>query len=1065
MCRPAPARGTAVTSRSKLLPAALAALLLSACGSDNPTATAVGPGPDPGGTPTTGRTFVIQPGPNATEDMKEAMIQAAPKDVIQFGCGFFELSSTLQLINTESITIRGCGKDKTILSFKNSSGVEGILAVNVGNLLIEDLTVLDTGGNGIELRSVNHGTLKRVRAIWSSGGGRHSTTPITADNYDDNDYRLLHVPCTDPPTLNPKAPENGAGDTTSPDYTVSDKSGRYGIYPVSSDGILIEESESVGASDAGIYVGQTNNAIIRKSRAAYNVFGFEIENVRGGEYDSNLAECNTGGFLIYDLNDLRQYGDRSRMHHNVSRNNNTYNFTENGFVSDVPPGSGMITLSYDRIDIYDNEFRDNNTAGIIHTSYEIFPPGDRPSDRRIDWYSEGVHIFRNKFFNNGNGLPLATTRDLYGRDVTQMTPEDLLKDADGDGFADGPPEPNPKYARLLPVLVGLKVQAACLDPRNAAICAAAGAGGFAAAVETQDPTYLRAQTGFRGAHIIWDGLIDELDEDCPYPVDAQNKPVAKDGRDKPILSNDHPNPSCHYNAYKFKLTEPSKPRKTPDWFMSCIDADNEFSTDSIAFANFNGTQGLNGVLIKDPTNPDDWPAILEMTVAEAPEFPASFDLAPHDCPTAYGRNLDLLPPVEIPRFVPSGNFDAMPSQETVARLCGAAVAEGDANFGAAPVNCPTLDQYHLFENPEDPTSAPNGDGIPFSLNTKLFSDYAVKYRVAYLPPGATATWKDSSAGITANFTFPTGTIIAKTFSFRNGAVETPIETRLLIRRVNAAGRARWDGLPYIWQTVNGKRVARLKMTGGTAAVDWDFADVDSGAHHVGNTDKYLIPNVNQCQSCHSDTRKEPGASPIGLKVRNLNGPYRPESAAQTGQGDHEVSGVNQLQYWCQTGRLIDCPADLGVDDQTQIATKVERVPIYNKPGDSGLADPKRDTEARARAWLEVNCHHCHTEKAFAASTGLYLDVLRPVNTSYGICKTPTATGQDGSDGRPVDIFPGDAARSILEFRIGPTATKPASLMPPLGRSVVDAAGHALIAEWINDVVDGTYEDAGCESAQ
>ncbi|WP_337219612.1 hypothetical protein, partial [Vibrio parahaemolyticus] len=78
------------------------------------------------------------------------------------------------------------------------------------------------------------------------------------------------------------------------DYTVSTASGRYGIYPVESRNILVEETESIGASDAGIYVGQTNIAKIRKSRAAFNVFGFEIENVQDGEYSENLAECNSG---------------------------------------------------------------------------------------------------------------------------------------------------------------------------------------------------------------------------------------------------------------------------------------------------------------------------------------------------------------------------------------------------------------------------------------------------------------------------------------------------------------------------------------------------------------------------------------------------------------------------------------------------------------------------------------------------------------------------------------------------------------------------------------------------
>src|SRR3546814_4323892 len=106
-----------------------------------------------------------------------------------------------------------------------------------------------------------------------------------------------------------------------------------------SENILIDDAISIGASDAGIYVGQTNTAIIRNSLSRYNVFGFEIENVRGGEYDGNLAECNTGGFLIYDLDNLRQYGERSVMKNNISRKNNTYNFTAGGFVGNVPAGS------------------------------------------------------------------------------------------------------------------------------------------------------------------------------------------------------------------------------------------------------------------------------------------------------------------------------------------------------------------------------------------------------------------------------------------------------------------------------------------------------------------------------------------------------------------------------------------------------------------------------------------------------------------------------------------------------------------------------------------------------
>jgi uncharacterized repeat protein (TIGR03806 family) len=1010
----------AVPSRAAIV-AALCLPLLAACGGGSSSG---GNPPVPEGGE--GRVFRIQPGADATTEMIGAMIQALPGDVIEFGCGYFELDSALQLTNTEDVTIRGCGRDATVLSFKTSNTPEGILAVNVHGLWIEDLTVLDTGGNGIELRGVDHARIQRVRALWSSGGGRESPNPITAANAFANDAALLKVACTDPPTLNPDAPENQLPglDTTSPDYTVSAKSGRYGIYPVASENILVDEVESVGASDAGIYVGQTNNAIIRNSRAAYNVFGFEIENVQGGEYANNIAECNTGGFLIYDLDGLRQYGDRSRMYGNISRNNNTYNFTSGGIVGSVPPGSGMITLSYDRIEIFDNLFENNNTAGIIHTSYEIFPEGaGRPVEKRIDWYSEGVYIHGNRFVNNGNGLPRPTTTDLANGEV----------------------------ARVLPALVGLKNAAACLNPLNLATCLSAAAGGG-----------LGLQTlGYRGAHIIWDGLLDTYDADCPYPVDASGKPVPADARGKPLHTNDHPNPACHYNAYKFDTNAANAPRIVPDWFASCIDADNEFSGDSLKFARFNGTKGLEVVIAAAMANPAAGPDALVqilggLAATDLQNFASSFDTSAHNCQAAYGRNLQSLPAVVIPPFVRSGDFDPAPSQALITQLCEAAVSGDAVNFAAAPVNCPTLDQYALFADPEDPTSAPRGDGVPFVLNTRLFSDYALKYRVAYLPPGTTAIYRDGKTdGENAAINFPVGTIIAKTFSFADDSAgtETAMETRLLIKRRNSRGLERWDGVPYIWTTENGRRVARLAMGGGLRPASWRYTDVDSGVPLAGNTGAYQIPHANQCLSCHANEDADTGSAPIGPRIRNLNRPYASESSRVTAQSMHEVFGRNQIAYWCEKGLLSGCPSNLGVDPQTRIATAIERLPVFNKPGDAGFpAGSPQDIEARARAYLEVNCQYCHNPRGFAGSTGLYLDVFRPVNESYGVCKRPTATGQEGNGGRTYDIHPGNIGDSIMPFRIGPTATTPAARMPPLARSVVHAEGHALIEQWIRDVI-------------
>ena len=958
---------------TRYVPIALLSLVLAACGG--------GGGGGEGGGSGKGRVYKIEPGPNATRDMIAASVSVGPKDVIEFGCGYFDFTSGLLLQNTEEITLRGCGKDKTVLSFRGSESAEGLLAINVRGLVVEDLTVLDSPGDAIKLKGVDHGTLRRVRTIWSGARKMANEDTITAENF----AQKLNVACTAPPRT------EGAA---SPDYTPSRSTGRYGIYPVESQNILVEESESIGASDAGIYVGQTNNAIIRKSRAAYNVMGFEIENVQGGEYDGNVAECNTGGFLIYDLDALTQYGDRSRMFNNISRNNNSYNFNSGGFVGNVPRGSGFITLAYDNIEVFNNEFSDNDTAGMIITTYQLVDPG--LADKKIDGYSEGVHIHNNLFRNNGSRLP----------------PPDLAKIISSGGS---------DVASALPMLIGLK---------NVASLGTYG-----------------------GAHIAWDGLLDDLDRECPYPVDQNGQPVPKDARGKPIHTNEHPNPSCHYNAYKF---DDGGERIKPEWFM-CIH-DNDMSADSTAYMNFHGAQGLE--LLDFVGNPGA--ETLLAVVAGLPGLRADKDISVHDCPTRYGKQLAPLAPVVIPRFVPSGNAAAVPTAEEIARLCGTAVSGTAINSAALDVNCPTLDQYHLFADAQDPRSLPNGGGVPYALNSKLFTDHAAKYRVVFLPSGEKAIYKSAEVdGVNAAIQFPVGTVIAKTFAFtdQTANTETAIETRLLIKRRGANGQVRWDGLPYIWETAaDGKRVARLSLGGGQASASWDFNDVDSGAAVKGSTTSYAIPHANQCITCHANDDAEAGSAPIGPKVRHLNRPYRSESAMASGQALHPVFGVNQIQYWCSNGLMVGCPTDLGVDPSTQVATKLERVPVFNKPGDSGHpANSAADLESRVRAYLEINCQHCHNPRGAASNTGLYLDTVRAVDTSYGICKGVTAAGGTGTGGRDYDIHPGNAGNSVIPFRMGTNDVT--ARMPPIARSVTHDEAVALVEQWINTVVNESYPGA------
>src|SRR5262249_6586896 len=148
----------------------------------------------------------------------------------------------------------------------------------------------------------------------------------------------------------------------------------------------------------------------------------------------------------------------------------------------------------------------------------------------------------------------------------------------------------------------------------------------------------------------------------------------------------------------------------------------------------------------------------------------------------------------------------------IAALCA---ADGPGvNWDAAAVDCPVLSDYQLYQDPTEPRSAPNAGGTPFDLTTPLFSDYAQKDRIVYLPPGTQATYSENGV-----WEFPVGTILSKTFTFSHD-LRTPaergddvVETRLLIRRAGG-----WVGRAYIWDA--GRTEATLALGGGSKHVSW-----------------------------------------------------------------------------------------------------------------------------------------------------------------------------------------------------------------------------------------------------
>ncbi len=262
--------------------------------------------------------------------------------------GSFTFTASLSLEGKKNIIIKGKGKDKTILSFKGQTdGAEGIRVSNAENITIEDLTVQDSKGDAVKTMNVTGITFRNVKTEWLG---------------------------------EPKA-TNGA----------------YGLYPVQCEKVLIEGCEAIGASDAGIYVGQSKDIIVRKSRAYHNVAGIEIENSLNAEVYENEATENTGGILVFDLPDLiLKKGGYTKVYKNNIHHNNFPNFAPKGnIVGKVPDGTGVLILAANHVEIFDNQIINNKSMGVGVISY--FTTENPIKDKEYYPYSEAITIRDNNF--------------------------------------------------------------------------------------------------------------------------------------------------------------------------------------------------------------------------------------------------------------------------------------------------------------------------------------------------------------------------------------------------------------------------------------------------------------------------------------------------------------------------------------------------------------------------------------------------------------------------------------------------------------------------------------------
>lgn len=333
------------------------------------------------------------------KDLQKKLIMAKPGDVITIPAGVHPINRGLSL-NVTGVTIRGEGMDKSVLSFKGQlQGAEGLL-VSAGDFTIEDLAIEDAAGDGLKVNGGRNIVIRRVRTEWTNGPDE----------------------------------ENGA----------------YGIYPVQTENVLLEDNVAIGASDAGIYVGQSRNVIVRNNRAERNVAGIEIENTFHADVYGNLARENTGGILVFNMPDLPQPGHSTRLYQNTVVANNTDNFGAEGTpVASVPAGSGIVINSNDRVEIFDNDIADNDTANIIISSYYATGwEGMRDMGDEYDPYPESIFIYDNRMSGGGSspdGL------DLKALKVAKFGLNGSLPDVLWDGYfnvdkADADGNLMPEYA-------------------------------------------------------------------------------------------------------------------------------------------------------------------------------------------------------------------------------------------------------------------------------------------------------------------------------------------------------------------------------------------------------------------------------------------------------------------------------------------------------------------------------------------------------------------------------------------------------------------------------------------
>ncbi|EDP72754.1 hypothetical protein FBALC1_16672 [Flavobacteriales bacterium ALC-1] len=327
-------------------------------------------------------------------------------------------------------------------------------------------------------------------------------------------------------------------------------------------------------------------------------------------------------------------------------------------------------------------------------------------------------------------------------------------------------------------------------------------------------------------------------------------------------------------------------------------------------------------------------------------------------------------------------------------------SNSDVIFNLENMPYQTLSEYQFFEGTLK--NLEPGFGVtPYTLNSTLFTDYAKKKRFIWMPNNTKATYVDDDAPLN----FPVGTILIKNFYYDNVLPNNEtkiIETRLMIRKNEG-----WVFANYIWNT---------EQTGASLNMEGSFVDIDWQESGETKSVQYRIPAGSECHTCHKITEI---AKPIGPKPRNLNLSYNYSDGIE-----------NQLEKLVDLGYL-----------ENSLPNNISALPNYNNINEN--------LELRARAYLEINCAHCHSEETHCAYRPMRFGFSDTQDfTNLGICVDPdTDLGEDLGH----IVEPGDARNSVLYYRLN--STEPSNRMPLIGRAIVHTEGIELIENWINSLTN------------